>query len=80
MQDDTLVGLFTDFLRLLGSYRRIRFTACIDLELFSRFFGDVTYFQEPDAGSDFIIIRVKGLYRGDLLTHKVLYNPHSYQP
>jgi len=59
MRDDTLVGLFTDFLRLLGSYRRIRFTACIDLELFSRFSVMLTYFWEPDAGSDFIIIRVK---------------------
>ena len=78
MRDDTLVGLFTDFLRLLGSYRRIRFTACIDLELFSRFSVILTYFSGAGRRVGFHNYTAEGLYRGDLLTHKVLYNPHIH--
>ena len=78
MRDDSLIGLFTDFLRLLGSYRRIRFTACVDLELFSRFSVMLTYFSGAQRRVGFHNYTGEGLYRGDLLTHKVLYNPHIH--
>lgn len=50
----------------------------IDLELFSRFTALLTFGSGAKNRVGFHAFHNEGLYRGDLLTHKVAYNPHQH--
>ncbi|MBP7518460.1 MAG: glycosyltransferase family 9 protein [Desulfobulbus sp.] len=78
LREHGLLPLLTDTLRFLRWTRRRHIDTVIDLELFSRCTALL-------AGASGAAIRVgfdnfhgEGLYRGGLLTHRVLYNPHLH--
>lgn len=50
----------------------------IDLELFSRFTAILTYLSKARNRVGFYRFTMEGLYRGNMLTHKVSYNPHQH--
>lgn len=78
LREDSLLVLAADTLRFLRWTRRRGVDTVVDLELFSRFTALL-------AGASGAVSRVgfhrfcgEGLYRGEMLTHRVAYNPHLH--
>jgi ADP-heptose:LPS heptosyltransferase len=58
--------------------RKKNIDTAIDLELFSRFTAILSFCSGAKNRVGFHKFYNEGLYRGNLLTHKVLYNPHIH--
>lgn len=78
IRDDNLLRLAVDTFRLLAGIRRENIDTVIDLELFSRFTALLTGFSGAGNRVGFHAFHNEGLYRGGMLTHRVLYNPHIH--
>lgn len=78
IREDGLVPLATDTLRFLFWARRQGIDSVIDLELFSRFTALLTGLSGAANRVGFHAFHNEGLYRGELLTHRVAYNPHVH--
>ena len=65
-------------LQALRRLREIPIDTVVDLELFSRFTAMLSYLSGATTRIGFHNYTAEGLYRGDLLTHKVFYNPHQH--
>ncbi len=70
--------MVTSTLRALRQLRGRRLQACIDLEFFSRASAILGYLSGAATRVGFHTWFGDGPYRGDLLTHRVLYNPHLH--
>lgn len=75
---DNLVTLTVDTLRMIRTLRSLHLMAAIDMEMFSRFSALLTFFSGAAKRVGFHRFHNEGLYRGELLTHKVAYNPHQH--
>jgi len=73
-----LVEIATTSLRFLSWCREKEIDSVIDLELFSRFTALLTVGSGAVNRVGFHAFHNEGLYRGDLLTHKVAYNAHQH--
>lgn len=65
----------------LAALRRIRslkLEASVDFELFSRFTAMFSYLSGARLRAGFSNHTNEGLYRGNFLTHAVMYNPHQH--
>jgi ADP-heptose:LPS heptosyltransferase len=78
IREDGLVPLATDTLRFLFWARRQGIDSVIDLELFSRFTALLTGLSGATNRVGFYAFHNEGLYRGELLTHRVAYNAHVH--
>jgi ADP-heptose:LPS heptosyltransferase len=78
IRDTSLWHLAWDTLAFLVWTRRKRIDAVIDLELFSRYTALLTGFCGADRRVGFYRFHNEGLYRGEMLTHRVAYNPHIH--
>ncbi len=78
LREDSLIHLVTDTLRFLRWTRRHRIDTVVDLELFSRFTALLTGLSGAVNRVGFYAFHNEGLYRGELLTHRVAYNPHIH--
>jgi ADP-heptose:LPS heptosyltransferase len=67
-----------DTLAFLRWARRNDIDTVVDLELFSRFTGLLTGLCGADRRIGFYRFHNEGLYRGEMLTHRVAYNPHIH--
>ncbi len=76
--EDSLLTLAADTLGFLFWARRQRIDAVVDLELFSRFTALLTGLSGAARRVGFYRFHNEGLYRGELLTHRVAYNPHIH--
>ena len=63
---------------VLRCIRRKRIGACIDMEFFARFSAALSYLTGARQRVGFHVYFGEGPYRGDLMTHRVLYNPHLH--
>lgn len=70
--------LTRDTVRFLWQVRRWRIDTVIDLELFSRFTALLTGLSGARRRVGYHIFHGEGLWRGDMLTHRVHYNPHIH--
>jgi ADP-heptose:LPS heptosyltransferase len=70
--------LAIDTIRSLWKIRKEQIDAAIDLELFSRFSSIVSYLSGVKIRVGFHKYTLEGLYRGNFLTHKVIYNPYIH--
>ena len=64
--------------RRLRAIRRKRLDACVDMESFARFPAALAYLTGARRRVGFHAYFGEGPYRGDLLTHRLLYNPHQH--
>src|SRR2546422_3873530 len=64
--------------RTLLRLRRLQLDAVIDLEFFSRGSAALTYLTGAPRRVGFHPFFNAGPYRGDLMTHRLLYNPHLH--
>lgn len=78
LRGDSIVSLAVDVLRFLAWARRERIDTVIDLELFSRITALLTALSGARNRVGFDAFHNEGLYRGNLLTHRVAYNPHHH--
>ena len=78
LREDSLVSLILDALRFIRWCRQRDIDTAIDLELFSRASALLTGWSFARRRVGFHNFHGEGLWRGDLLTHKVLYNPHMH--
>jgi ADP-heptose:LPS heptosyltransferase len=78
IDDRGFLSLASDAFMFLFWTRRNRIDAVIDMELFSRFTALLTGLSGAKKTVGFHAFFNEGLYRGDLLTHKVAYNPHLH--
>ena len=67
-----------DAFRYLLWCRKQKFTATVDLELFSRASALLTGLSGAAYRVGFYAFHSEGLYRGNMLTHNVAYNPYMH--
>jgi len=75
IDESGLVGLATSTLKFLFWTRKNRIDTVIDLELFSRFTALMTGLSGAVNRIGFYSFHNEGLYRGEMLTKRVSYNP-----
>ncbi len=78
ISEDGLVSLAMDSLKFLLWTRRHNIDTVIDLELFSRYSALLTGMSGASNRVGYHAFHNEGLYRGDMLTHKVAYNAHMH--
>lgn len=78
MREDGVFALVVDSIKFFMWARRNKIDSCIDLELFSRATALLAGFCGADRIVGFYKFHNEGLYRGEMLTHKVAYNPHMH--
>jgi ADP-heptose:LPS heptosyltransferase len=78
LREESLFVLACDTLRFLVWTRQRQIDTVIDLELFSRFTALLTGASGAVNRVGYYRFCNEGLYRGELLTHRVAYNPHQH--
>jgi ADP-heptose:LPS heptosyltransferase len=78
IRETSLLTLALDTLGFLWWTRRRRIDTAVDLELFSRFTTLLGGLCGAARRVGFHRFHSEGLYRGELLTHRVAYNPHIH--
>ncbi len=78
IREENLFSIAADVLRFRRWCRRKEIDTVVDLELFSRFSALLSWLSGATIRSGFFAFHSEGLYRGDLLTHKVAYNPYLH--
>lgn len=78
IRESNLIMLSYDTIRFLFWVRRKKIDTIVDLELFSRFTALLTGLSGAANRVGFYSFYNEGLYRGELLTHRVAYNPHIH--
>ncbi len=72
----SLPGLMVSALRAIRRLRGLKLEAAVDLEFFSRGSAALTFLSGARRRAGFHSFQGDGPYRGDLMTHRLLYNPH----
>ncbi len=78
IRENSLIALATDTLRFLLWTRQHRIDTVIDLELFSRYTALLTGLSGASNRVGYYAYHNEGLYRGEMLTHRVTLNPHMH--
>lgn len=78
IDSSSVVTLAVDTLKFLVWVRVRKIDTVIDLELFSRFTALLTGLCGARRRVGYHIFHGEGLWRGNMLTHKVHYNPHIH--
>src|SRR5216110_55178 len=71
-------GLATGALRAVLQIRKIGIDAVVDMEFLTRFSAILTFTTGAKSRVGFHTFFGDGPYRGDLMTHRLLYNPHLH--
>jgi ADP-heptose:LPS heptosyltransferase len=74
----SVVGLVRDTLRTWSVARRAGIDTVINLESFVRYSSLLSYLTGASRRVGFHRFNQEGLYTGDFLTHRVMYNPHIH--
>jgi ADP-heptose:LPS heptosyltransferase len=78
IRDTSLLAIARDTLAFLIWTRRKGIDTVVDLELFSRYTALLAGLSGADRRIGFYRFHQEGLYRGEMLTHRVTYNPHIH--
>jgi ADP-heptose:LPS heptosyltransferase len=71
-------ALIAGALHAVLQVRKIRIDAVVDLEFLTRFSAILTFMTGAKSRVGFHTFFGDGPYRGDLMTHRLLYNPHLH--
>src|ERR1700719_907373 len=75
---NSVFGLATGALRALLQVRKIGSDAVVDMEFLTRFSAILTFMSGAKSAVGFHTFYGDGPYRGNLMTHRLLYNPHLH--
>ncbi|HTA79730.1 MAG TPA: glycosyltransferase family 9 protein [Terracidiphilus sp.] len=78
IRETSLFALALDTLRFLRWVRKAKIDTVVDMELFSRYSGLLTGLSGAKRRVGFHRFHAEGLYRGEMLTHRVNYNGHIH--
>ena len=78
IRDTGLFPLAIDSLRFLRWARKAKIDTVLDLELFSRYSALLTGLSGARRRVGFYRFHAEGLYRGEMMTHRVSYNGHIH--
>jgi ADP-heptose:LPS heptosyltransferase len=78
VNSQTLTELAMSTLRAVRRMWQLKLDAAIDMEFFARGSAAITFFSRARARVGFHTWYASGPYRGDLMTHRLLYNPHLH--
>lgn len=78
IDEDGIFNIIKSTFGFMKWCREKNIDSVIDLELFSRFTALLSFGSGAKNRVGFHSFHNEGLYRGDLLTHKVAYNPHQH--
>jgi len=78
IRETGLMVLVLDSLRFLRWARKAKIDTVVDLELFSRYSGLLTGLSGAKRRVGFHKFRAEGLYRGEMLTHRVSHNSNIH--
>jgi len=78
VKQDSLLSMIGSTLGNLLSIRAKKIDAAVDLEFFARFSAAITFLSGAKMRCGLHAYFGEGPYRGDLMTHRVLYNPHLH--
>lgn len=78
IRETSLWALAADTLRFLLWVRKAKIDTVVDMELFSRYSGLLTGLSGARRRVGFHRFHSEGLYRGEMLTHRVTYNGHIH--
>ncbi len=73
-----LLALFLSTLRAIIRWRAIGIDAVVDLEFLTRFSAILAFLSGAKSRVGFHTFFGEGPYRGNLMTHRLLYNPHLH--
>lgn len=76
LDSSNFFSFFSDTLKFL--FKKKNFDTAIDFELFSRFSNILSFLSGAKKRLGYHKYKIEGMYRGNLLTHKVEYNPHRH--
>ena len=71
-------GLALSALRVVRRVRKIHIDTVVDMEFLTRFSAMLTFMTGAKTRVGFHTFFGDGPYRGDLMTHRLLYNPHLH--
>jgi len=71
-------SFFFTSLSAIGKLRRLKISVALDMELFARFTSILSYLSGARNRVGYFNYHNEGLYRGNVLTHKVAFNPHIH--
>jgi ADP-heptose:LPS heptosyltransferase len=78
IRETSIWAMIVDSLRFLGWVRRANIDTVVDLELFSRCSALLTGLTLAKRRVGFHRFHCEGLYRGEMMTHRVNYNGHIH--
>lgn len=78
IRETGLMVMLADTLRFLRWARKAKIDTVVDLELFSRYSGLLTGLSGAKRRVGFHKFRAEGLYRGEMLTHRVSHNSNIH--
>jgi ADP-heptose:LPS heptosyltransferase len=78
IQTSSVGAMLASTLAQMTAIRRRRIEACIDLEFFARSSAALAFLSGARLRVGLHAYFGDGPYRGDLLTHRVIYNPHLH--
>ncbi len=78
IRDDSFFTFASDTLRALWRIWRLKIDATIDMELFARVSAILSYLSGARRRVGLHRFKNEGLYRGDLMTHRIHYNPYLH--
>jgi len=78
VRQESVFSMIGSTLGNLISIRIKQIDAAVDLEFFARFSAAITFLSGAKIRSGLHAYFGEGPYRGDLMTHRVLYNPHIH--
>ncbi len=78
IRTDTIRSLMRSTLRALWRMWKLRIDAAIDFEFFARSSAALTYLSGACLRVGFHSFSGEASYRGDLMTHRLSYNPHIH--
>ena len=78
VRSDSFLAMIPSAIAALIRLRRLRLGAVIDLEFFARSSALLAYLSGAEARVGFHAFFGEGPYRGDLMTHRIRYNPHLH--
>jgi ADP-heptose:LPS heptosyltransferase len=78
IRPDGLLTFFIDTVKVIAHLRREKIDTTVNLEPFARFSTLLAYLIGARRRAGFHRFYEEGRYVGDLITHKVIYNPHLH--
>ena len=78
IRENSFFGFILDFFSIIKKIRNEKFDITIDLEFYSRFSSIISHLSGAQKKAGFYRYSLEGLYRGDILTHRIQFNPHLH--